>query len=504
MSAASHNHEPGLPLVRAPISIRAKLTALSLIATMLPVGVALAIVAARDIHDIHADMIESSTLIGHAVADYSAAALAFDDRAVAEKTLNGLNQRENVEAAALYNVSGRLYCSFLSPRAPASAKAFIQPMLASRPAAVAHLENDHIAILQPVEYAGTRYGTLALRTSIAPLRLRINNYLWVLGLLVFGALLASLVLAAALERVVSRPIMALAQVAKEIADRADYSVRAPNPGGDEIGLLADAFNSMLSEIGRRQAEAQRAIRVRDDFLSVASHELKTPLTALKLQVEGLLMASGQQPEPPWVVSIKNNLAVIARQVVRLDKLVANLLDVSRIAAGRLILEPKSLNLVAVAREVVANFQPELTRQHISLELVADDVVMGVWDPLRIEQIITNLVSNAIRYGAGNLIEIKVDSVGSDARLTVRDHGIGIAPHDLERVFERFERAVSVDYGGLGLGLYISRQIVRAHGGTISVESQLGQGSTFTVVLPCDHGWEQAGGRDGETERDGGR
>jgi signal transduction histidine kinase len=471
---------------KRPISIRSKLTALSVVATMMPVGIALAIVAARDIHDINADMIESSTLIGRAVADYSAAAMAFDDRADAEKTLNGLVQRENVESAALYNVRGQLFVSFVSPRIPPNARAaLIEPNIVPRETPSAQLESDHIAILQPVEYAGTRYGTLALRTSIAPLRLRINNYLWVLGLLALGALLASLVLAAALERVVSRPIVSLAHVAQKIAEKADYSVRAPNPGGDEIGLLSDAFNQMLSEIGRRQSEAYRAIRVRDDFLSVASHELKTPLTALKLQVEGLLMASGSQPEPPWVQSIKTNLSVIARQVTRLDKLIANLLDVSRIAAGRFGLEPKELDLVAMAREVVGNFQPELTRQKVTVELSAPDHIIGTWDPLRIEQVMTNLISNAIKYGAGNVIEVRLEADEATARLTVRDHGIGIAPADLDRIFERFERAVSVDYGGLGLGLFISRQIVLSHGGTIRVESQLGAGSTFIVELPRD-------------------
>jgi signal transduction histidine kinase len=145
-----------------------------------------------------------------------------------------------------------------------------------------------------------------------------------------------------------------------------------------------------------------------------------------------------------------------------------------------------VDLTAVTREVLDQFAAELARAGCATELEAPHPVLGRWDPLRIEQVVANLLSNACKYGAGKPIRISVEVNGDRARLSVRDHGIGIAPADRERIFERFERAASArHYGGLGLGLYITRQVVEAHGGTIRVVSHTGAGSTFAVELPLE-------------------
>jgi signal transduction histidine kinase len=282
---------------------------------------------------------------------------------------------------------------------------------------------------------------------------------------------------------VSRPLLALAAVSRTIAETKDYSVRAAHTGGDEIGLLGGAFNHMLSEVDRQQKAADRAIQVRDDFLSVASHELKTPLTSLKLQVQGLLLLPPQTQTEADTQRVGTTLNVIQRQITRLDKLIGNLLDVSRIAAGRLVLELTEVDLASVVMEVVSHFEPELQRHQCTLERHIAGPIIGYWDPLRIDQVVTNLISNAIKYGSGKPIELRVDSEAGQARVIVRDHGIGIAAADQHRIFNRFERAAALGYGGLGLGLYISRQIVVAHSGTVRVESAPDSGSTFTVELP---------------------
>jgi signal transduction histidine kinase len=230
-------------------------------------------------------------------------------------------------------------------------------------------------------------------------------------------------------------------------------------------------------------EVQQAVSIRDVFLSVAGHELRTPLTALKLQlqlVERLAKADG--PVDLLRVAAAGTSAV--RQADRLERLINELLDVSRIVAGKVRLDFQEVDLAALAREVADRFGEELARAGCTLRFEAGENVVGRWDPARLDQVLTNLLGNAIKYGKGSALEVTVERLGGEARLSVRDHGIGIAPEHQARIFGRFERAVSErHYGGLGLGLWIAREVVDSLGGSIRCESGLGQGSTFTVVLP---------------------
>jgi signal transduction histidine kinase len=225
-------------------------------------------------------------------------------------------------------------------------------------------------------------------------------------------------------------------------------------------------------------EAREAVAARDVFLSIASHELKTPLTALQLMLQAL---SRRAPQDEWSAP---RLALATQQVARLTRLIDSLLDVSRITAGRLVLEREDVELGELVAEVAARFRDESARAGCELRLHLDAKAHGHWDRLRLDQVVSNLITNAIKYGAGAPIECTVDARGADASLRVLDRGIGIAKEDLTRVFERFERAVSPHhYGGLGLGLHIASEIVRAHDGAISVESELGEGAAFLVTLP---------------------
>lgn len=231
--------------------------------------------------------------------------------------------------------------------------------------------------------------------------------------------------------------------------------------------------------------AEEAVRARDRFLSIASHELRTPLNPLQIHVQLLLKCAREgRLDGPLAGRTVEILEACDRQVKQFGRLVGDLLDVSRIVSGRLTLHPEPVDLGAAAVEVAARFQPELERAGCSLQIVRNGTAVGHWDRTRIEQVLANLLSNAAKYGKGKPVEVEVDAGATSARLRVRDHGIGVGPADRGRIFERFERAAhGYEYGGLGLGLFIIREIVTAHGGSVSVADVPGGGAEFTVELP---------------------
>src|SRR5262249_28227452 len=170
---------------------------------------------------------------------------------------------------------------------------------------------------------------------------------------------------------------------------------------------------------------------------------------------------------------------------RLAQLVSELMDVSRISEGRLQLHRDEVDLAELVRDVARRFSDDASKAGCAVSLHVEGATRGQWDQLRIEQVVTNLLTNALKFGAGRPVELVISGSEGRARVAVRDHGIGVAPEDAERIFARFERASAARmFGGLGLGLYIVRQIVEAHGGHVRVESAPGEGSMFTVDLPC--------------------
>jgi signal transduction histidine kinase len=221
-------------------------------------------------------------------------------------------------------------------------------------------------------------------------------------------------------------------------------------------------------------------------LAVVAHELRTPLATLALLADYLIVPlhPDSTTEPGSVVVEKRQLAMLKRQVDRLTALVVEMLDVSRITRGGLELSPSPVDLRDVVREVLDRFDLEIQRRHVTLKVDAPDPAPGIWDALRVDHVITNLISNALKYGAGRPVEVSVRLEASQAVVVVRDHGIGIPVDEQSKVFGPFARAVTArHHAGLGLGLWIAQQIVQASGGRIKVESQPEHGSTFTVELP---------------------
>jgi PAS domain S-box-containing protein len=253
--------------------------------------------------------------------------------------------------------------------------------------------------------------------------------------------------------------------------------------GTHIGfskITRDLTERRAAELDRLSlVRAQEALRLRDEFLSVASHELRTPLVALQLQLDSL-QAQGTNLEAKQLSKIERG----RRNATRLADLITTLLDVSRIAEGRLTLNIQTVNLGELVHDVVDRLEESAALAKNLVVTAGGTDLVGRWDPLRIGQVVSNLLSNAFKYAAGTHVDINVRRDGGEAVICVEDRGPGIAEAQLERIFERFERAASVrNYPGLGLGLFVAREIVIAHGGSIHARNREGGGAAVEVRLP---------------------
>ena len=257
-----------------------------------------------------------------------------------------------------------------------------------------------------------------------------------------------------------------------------------NPDGTFAGYIGSCVD--ITERRQLEADLRKAVKVRDEFLSIASHELRTPLTSLKLRGERLyedaVRASGG--EPVDAPRLERDAEVMLAQVLNLVKMVDVLLDVSRISEGPLTLERGDLEVGPMVTGVADRLREPASSAGSPIHVEIRGTATARWDRFRIEQVVTNLLANAIKYGAGKPVNVIVDRQDGNARIVVTDRGPGIEAEHHDRLFQRFARfAPSRHYGGFGLGLWIARVIVEAHGGTIGVRSQVGQGATFFVDLP---------------------
>lgn len=237
-------------------------------------------------------------------------------------------------------------------------------------------------------------------------------------------------------------------------------------------------------------DLEAALKVRDEFLSIVSHELKTPLASLRLRLDGVVRKVRQGVFDPGETLERLTRAV--DQCDRLDALIGNLLTVSRVRTGKLVVVLERCDLAAIIRDTADSFAEELARRGARLSVSSSGVIPGRWDRTRLEQVLTNLIGNAIRHAPGSPVDISVAREGEAAVLRVSDHGPGIPAEQIESIFDRFAQVTPIrEPGGLGLGLWICREIIRTLGGSIAVTSAPGAGATFTIVLPGDAGPEAA-------------
>ncbi|MGE1173118.1 hybrid sensor histidine kinase/response regulator [Pseudomonas sp. BW7P1] len=249
--------------------------------------------------------------------------------------------------------------------------------------------------------------------------------------------------------------------------------------------------ALLQQLQSTQGELEQAVRMRDDFMSIVAHEVRTPLNGLILETQLRKMHLARNNAAAFTLDKMHAMVDRdERQIKSLIRLIEDMLDVSRIRTGKLSIRPTRFDLVQLVDNLLQNFAQQIEAAETEVSFTADGPVEGHWDEFRIEQVVTNLLTNALRYGGKSPIKVRVYREGNEARVEVADRGIGISEENQKRIFQQFERvSAKTVVAGLGLGLFISEQIVAAHGGSIVVESKINEGALFRVCLPLQENGE---------------
>ena len=367
------------------------------------------------------------------------------------------------------------------------------------PAAGPHqrFEEDDLVVTRPILFEGSPVGTLVLRSDLAERAERFNTYALIVALVSLAALGAALGVGRVAQRAVAQPILDLAQAAHHIAEQGDFSLRVEARGRDEVGALVAAFNRMLeglqhrdqelkrthAELLRRIEEADEANRLKDEFLATLSHELRTPLNAI-LGWAQMLRLGNLDP-----ATTTQALDSIVRNAFTQTQLVGDILDMQRIAAGKVRLNLQELDLAPVIRRAVDTVSPAARAKEIEIQEVLDsDAGPVLGDEDRLQQVLWNLLSNAVKFSPrGGRVRIGLARADSQVEITVEDTGPGLDPTFIPFAFDRFRQADSSTtrrHGGLGLGLAIVRHLVELHGGSAAAQNRsVGTGASFVIRLP---------------------
>jgi signal transduction histidine kinase/CheY-like chemotaxis protein len=468
--------------VRQP-SVRRKLMAVFVRTTAIALclaAVAMSLVDMTAYRNARASQLSTEASI---LALAAAPALAFDDRAAAQRSLGALRAHAAVTAAALYTPDGSLYASYAKAGQPAPA-----PKLASATDSVSQ-SSEEVRLTQRITENGEALGTIYLRArfNMAP---RILTYFAITLLVTLLGGIASVILSTPLQDAISTPLDSMTHVASRVVDERDYSQRAVKRADDEIGLVVDAFNRMLDEVQSRtraleasDTALREADRRKDEFLATLAHELRNPLAPIRSAAELLRLHAVDDRQR------ERAREIISRQVKRMGLLLDDLLDVSRITQQRLVLKKEIVSLAAVVSTATETARPLIdSKQHtLKVSLPSQPIELEA-DPLRLSQALSNLLHNAAKYtDPRGLIKLTAVANEDELRIEVSDSGIGIDPKVLPTVFQMFTQVDSpIDRteGGLGIGLALVSGLIGLHGGSVeAVSGGAGQGSTFTIRLP---------------------
>lgn len=508
-------------------TIRKKLLTVVLLTTLVALVVGLSAIILFNLHtdrrNFVADMDTQSELLGHMTAP----ALNFDDKQLALQNLNLLKIRPGVRAAAIYDAQGRLFASY---RAPADSQEVPQT---SRNESV-NFDGTALVVSKPIMQDGAFIGTVYLRANFALLD-KVLGYLEIASVVLLVAMLSALVFSLPLQRSVTDPVLAIADIARDVVTRRDYSQRAHKTSDDEVGALVDSFNNMLAEIERSTRElensnreiarevsershaqqevmrlnveleervhertaqleetntqlelskiaADQANQAKSAFLSSMSHELRTPLNAIL----GFAQLCGSDSLPVTEEQKKEFITHIIKAGKHLLVLINEVLDLAKVESGTLSLSLEPVSLAEVMAECRTMIAPLAHKRAVQISLPLEDSPWVQADRTRLKQVLLNLLSNAIKYNReGGAVVVSYSEGAADrVRIAVQDTGAGILESQMSQLFQPFNRLAQENKGeeGTGIGLVVSKRLVELMNGKIGVTSSSGLGSVFWIEL----------------------
>jgi signal transduction histidine kinase/CheY-like chemotaxis protein len=485
-----------MPLFRQT-TIKGKLIALIMLTSSVALIVAFTLMIASDYLSFRSGMVRDLRTLANVVGTNGSSALDFDDEEFATKTLAALAAKPYVTTAAIYTEDGRILARYLRDK-----ESELPP---EQPGADGHVfKNGYLKLFHPIVRGNERIGSIYLQSTLAEMNARLIRYAGIGGAIVLGASLIALLFSSRLQRVISDPILSLAQTAKVVSERKDYSLRAEKRTGDEIGFLIDRFNEMLGRIDEHEKELQQvneqlvqseqraraATQAKSHFLANMSHELRTPLNAIIGYSEMLQ----EEAQDAGQVSYIPDLKKINRSGRHLLELINDVLDLSKIEAGKMELYLETFDVSNLLEDVATTVQLLVQKNSNVLELHCPPNLGAMRaDMTKVRQSLFNLLSNASKFTKNGKITLEAARENSPVKgdwmvFRVSDTGIGMTPEQQERVFEAFSQAdasTARDFGGTGLGLTITKTFCRMMGGDVSLTSEPGKGTTFIIRLPTD-------------------
>jgi signal transduction histidine kinase/DNA-binding response OmpR family regulator len=471
------------------LSVQRKLMAIIMATTVLALLLASAAFFAYDAVTFRDKMVRDLGTLARTLEANTVQALVYNDRAQASQILAGLEVQPNIKSAAIYDGDGELFASY-------SRSGGVQPLAADAAVEGHEFRDGHLFLHRPMVYREQVMGTFQIQSDLGQLAARRTDYLKILIVVILGVSLLALAFSSGLQRLVSRPILELSRIAREVSEKKDFSVRARAAGRDEVGRLIDGFNDMLAQIQARDRElivardkAEEANRSKSLFLANMSHELRTPLTAIIGYSEILEDDAGEMGLEDFLPDLQK----IKAAGKHLLGLINSILDLSKVEAGKMELYVESFEIPTLVSEVASTVMPLIEKNGNTLDVVLrEDVGSTRGDLTKTRQILFNLLSNASKFTEGGRVTLEVARRGQGGiegfEYRIGDTGIGMTGEQLSRLFKPFTQADATTarkYGGTGLGLVLCKRFCQVMGGRIDVDSKPGEGTVFTVWLPAE-------------------